>query len=267
MVYLPLWISDNQELPELQQLSLKSMILTGHNVTLYTYGELNNVPDGINLADGNKILDKSKIFKYKEGFNKGSYAGFADWFRVKCLYETGTAWFDCDILAIKNINNINLNNIIISSEYNPNIGVHPSNTFLKFKKKDKLLKAMLEYMEKVKDNVKHGDTGPKLVKSLMDDQYEDYYNYLANPNFIAAINYFDHKDFLKPSEDIVGNLNFDEIWGFHIWNALFKHHMINLDEVNNGFYFDLKEAILTSSTKEEYGEKIRDIITLNHNNP
>ena len=60
-----LWISDDFKLPELQQLSLKSMVLTGHKVRLYTYTELESVPEGIEVADANKILDKSNIFKYK----------------------------------------------------------------------------------------------------------------------------------------------------------------------------------------------------------
>jgi len=92
-----LWISDDQELPELQQLSLRSVILTGHNVLLYSYGELKNVPKGVEVANADKILDRSNIFKYKQGFNKGSYSGFANWFRVKRLYEQGGTWFDCDI--------------------------------------------------------------------------------------------------------------------------------------------------------------------------
>ena len=39
-----LWISDDFKLPELQVLSLKSMVLTGHKVRLYTYNELESVP-------------------------------------------------------------------------------------------------------------------------------------------------------------------------------------------------------------------------------
>lgn len=258
-----LWISDNNKLPELQQLSLKSMQLTGHNITLYTYSKLNNVPEGIKVIDGNEILDESKIFKYKEGFNKGSYSGFSNWFRTKCLYENGTAWFDCDILAIENINNINSSENIIASEYNREGSINPLNALLKLKKKDKLLKAMLNYMSNVKDNVKHGDTGPVLLKSMMDGKYKRYYDYMMNPNFIASINFFDYKDFLKPSEEIVKILRFDEIWGFHVWNAMFREHGKEHEKVNSGFYYDLKGAILKSSTQAEYRKEIEKITSLN----
>ncbi len=256
-----LWISDTGELPELQQLSLKSMILTGHEVKLYVYGELEHVPEGVKVIDGNKILDESNIFKYKEGFNKGSYSGFSNWFRAKCMYEKGEAWFDTDILAIKNVN-FKGNGQIIASQYNQDGTINPLQAFIRLKKRDKLLKIMIEHMEEVKDNVIHGDTGPHLLKSSMDD-FPKYYKYMMNPNFIASINFFDYMDFLKPSKDIVPLLNFDEIWGFHIWNAMFREYGFANEKSNSGFYYDLKKAILGNSTKEEYEKKIDNIIKVN----
>lgn len=257
-----LWVNDNPELPELQHLALKSMLLTGHNVTLYSYNKLNNVPPGIKIANGDEILDRSTIFKYKEGFNKGSFSGFANWFRAKRLYEKGGAWFDCDILAIKNLNEFNLKDNIISSQYNPDGSIYPNNAFLKLKKEDKMLNVMLNYMNDVKDNVKHGDTGPILLNSMIEGQYTEYKNYLVNPNFIASINFFDYEDYLKPTKDIVNKLNFNKIWGFHIWNAMFRQYGNKHERINCGFYYDLKEAIITSSTKNEYKEKIQDIIEI-----
>jgi len=257
-----LWISDSGELPELQHISLKSMLLTGHNVTLYTYDDLNNVPKGINVRDGNEILDESKIFKYKEGFNKGSYSGFSNWFRVKCLYEKGIPWFDCDILAMKNINDIKINGSIISSEYDPEGNICPNLGFLRLEKKDKLVKALLDYIENIEDienTVKHGDTGPRLLKFMMDGEYKEYYNYLMNPNFISSINYSNYIDFLKPTEELIKKLKFDEIWGFHIWNAMFREYGNEHEKVTNGFYYDLKLVILTSSTEKEYENHIRNM--------
>jgi hypothetical protein len=258
-----LWISDNCELPQLQQLSLKSMLLTGHDVTLYVYENMLNVPEGIKVADANKILDESKIFKYKEGFNKGSYSGFANWFRAKCLYERGTAWFDCDIIAIKNITEMNVNGPLISSQINPDFKISPNNAFLRLNKGDKLLKEMLDYMEEVKDNVMHGDTGPNLLKSMIDEKFCKYSDYLSSTDFIASINYFDYMDFLKPSKDMVPLLNFEDIWGFHIWNAMFRENGFANEKSSNSFYYDLKEAILSSFTKEDYQKKVSDIITTN----
>ena len=84
-----LWIpNDNKtELPILAHLSLKSMILCGHDVILYTYSYLDNVPEGVKVLDANEILDSSRIFRYKSGHK--TYSGFANLFRLKRLYEYG----------------------------------------------------------------------------------------------------------------------------------------------------------------------------------
>lgn len=255
-----LWISDKDELPELQQLSIKSMFLTGHNVTLYSYNNLNNIPEGIINIDANEVLDHSKIFKYKSGFNKGSYSGFSNWFRVKHLYEKGSTWFDCDILAIKNINDINSNDSIISSQNYPDGSKGPVPSFLRLKKGDKLLKDLLAYMENIKDDVVHGDTGPILFKSMIEEQHPEYQKCITDPDFIASINFFDYQDFLKPSAEILPYLKLDEIWGFHIWNAMFRHYGVELEGVNTGFYHDLKDAILSSSTKKEYENQLVNLL-------
>ena len=255
-----LWIGDNSKLPEIQQLSLKSMVLTGHKVILYAYDHLKSVPEGIEVADANEILDESNIFRYKEGFNKGIYSGFANFFRVKYLFEKGTSWFDCDILAIKNINNVQYDGSIISSQYDHDGSINPNNAFLRLKKGDNLLKESLDYFKFIdKDKIKHGETGPRLFKSMMAEKYKEYYDYLVNPEFIASINYFDYKDFLKPTKDIVPKLKFKEIWGFHMWNAMFREYGNQLETNNRGFYYDLKMAISSSSSKEEYELKIENI--------
>jgi hypothetical protein len=115
-------------------------------------------------------------------------------------------------------------------------------------------------MEKIGDNVVHGDTGPVLFKSMIEEQHQEYSDCITDTNFIAAINFFDYEDYLKPTSDIVPQLKLDEIWGFHIWNAMFTFYGVDLQEVNNGFYFDIKKAISTSSTKDEYKHKIHKIM-------
>lgn len=65
--YFILWINDNKKLPELQYISIKSMLLSGHDLLYYiTYNELDNILEGVNMKDGNTILNENKIFKYRE---------------------------------------------------------------------------------------------------------------------------------------------------------------------------------------------------------
>ena len=130
-----LWISDNDnKLSDLACLSLKSMVLVGHDVKLYTYGFLTNVPEGVEVLDANTILDKSKIFKYNTGFK--SYSGFANWFRFKRMYEYGGTWLDLDILLIKNVNDVVADEIAICSEPGWHNYILPNNAFMRFPKGD-----------------------------------------------------------------------------------------------------------------------------------
>lgn len=91
-----LWIGSS--LSTIEQLSLKSFIAHGHRVELFTYGLVNNVPEGVDVRDANDILTKDKIFQYKK---KTSYAAFADWFRYKMLYLEGGCWVDTDVVCLK----------------------------------------------------------------------------------------------------------------------------------------------------------------------
>ncbi len=258
-----LWVSDDHTLPEIQHLSILSMMLTGHNVTLYTYEDLENVPEGVEIKDANRIIDESDIFTYKEGFNKGSYSGFANVFRYKCLYLTPKSWFDCDILAIKNINDIYPLGNIISSQYSPDKTIYPNNGFLRLPQGDKFLKALINAVSSMDlENVKHGETGPMLLKSMIDTKYQEYYKYLVDPNFISPINYFDYEDYLKPTKQLVPTLNLQEIWGFHIWNAMFRENGHQNEETYGGFYHDLKRIILSSQDQEQYTEQIKNFLKI-----
>ena len=60
-----LWIGGS--LGKMEQLSAKSFIDHGHTYHLYTYGKVENIPEGVIVKDGNEIVPKSEIFRYKNG--------------------------------------------------------------------------------------------------------------------------------------------------------------------------------------------------------
>lgn len=90
-----LWIGD--ALSRLERVCLASFVHHGHPVELYTYGEIRGVPPGVRIRDANEIVPSDKVFTY---FN-GSFAGFADLFRWKLLYDRGGCWIDTDMLCIR----------------------------------------------------------------------------------------------------------------------------------------------------------------------
>lgn len=89
-----LWIGG--PLRYIERLCLTSMVQNGHRVTLYSYDPI-EVPDGVERADAALILPRDNIFTYKK---TGSYATFADWFRIEMIARTGKIWLDTDILLM-----------------------------------------------------------------------------------------------------------------------------------------------------------------------
>ena len=89
-----LWVGN--KLSELEILSIKSFQKLGHPFILYTYSKVRGIPSGTIVKDGNKIIKKKDLFKFKKGL-----LPFSDIFRYKMLYEKGGYWVDLDMIALK----------------------------------------------------------------------------------------------------------------------------------------------------------------------
>lgn len=91
-----LWIGPKLE--ALEQLCLKSFVDAGHPVTLYTYDDVDGVPDGITVKDASSILSGDDI-AVNANFN--SPGPHADRFRYRMLAETDHIWVDSDAYCRK----------------------------------------------------------------------------------------------------------------------------------------------------------------------
>lgn len=91
-----LWIGGS--LSVMEQLTISSFLKNGHAFHLYTYDDVENIPQGTTVKDASKIIGSDKIFKYKK---EGSYSGFSNIFRYKLLLEKGNYWVDSDVVCIK----------------------------------------------------------------------------------------------------------------------------------------------------------------------
>ena len=260
-----LWISEKTEdtLPMLAHLSLKSMLLCGHDVILYTYSHLNNIPKGVRIVDANDIIHHSKIFRYKSGHK--TLSGFANLFRLKRLYELGGTWLDLDILLIRNINDKFDEDVLICSEPTKVFYSKPNNAVIRFPSKDPFVKSMLDYAEKRGDDVIHGETGPTLVLKTLKKFYT-YNQYLKPFNFNNLLNWKYLDDYSKSPSDLLSDVDMDEIIGFHFVNTFFD----KLFKTNNpkGLFNILKRIILNSNSSEEYEFYLKkyNILRENKNN-
>ncbi|WGI22369.1 hypothetical protein [Amylibacter sp. IMCC11727] len=92
-----LWMEGS--LSFLEQLCLKSFVDAGHHVKLYHYGPLQNVPDGMELADASVVLPRTDFLAHAR---TGSPALHSDLFRYKMLeQEKDTIWADTDAYCMK----------------------------------------------------------------------------------------------------------------------------------------------------------------------
>jgi hypothetical protein len=93
-----LWIGGS--LSYLEQVCLKSFIDAGQHVKLFTYGPVQNVPDGVEIADGNTVLPMDgEALLHKR---TGSPAVQADLFRYHMLAQNDDIiWADTDAYCVK----------------------------------------------------------------------------------------------------------------------------------------------------------------------
>jgi hypothetical protein len=91
-----LWIGPY--LHPIHRLCLGSAVYHGHRVRLFSYGPLDGVPDGVELANAEEVMPKASMFLHAK---TGSPAPFADRFRLKLIAMGFGAWVDTDVLFVK----------------------------------------------------------------------------------------------------------------------------------------------------------------------
>ena len=91
-----LWIGGR--LTWLEQLCLKSFADAGHHITLYSYGEIDNVPDGVHTAEASDIFAGEPMLRHAR---TGSPAIHADMWRLQLLKKTDKIWVDADIYCYR----------------------------------------------------------------------------------------------------------------------------------------------------------------------
>ena len=85
-------------LSDMELLCLNSFVKNGHEIHLYAYDEISNVPEGVVVKDGEEILSSEHIFQYAD---HKSYSAFSNYFRYKLLYDKGGYWVDTDVVCLK----------------------------------------------------------------------------------------------------------------------------------------------------------------------
>ena len=78
-----LWVGER--LSTMERLCLSSFVKNGHEVHLYTYSDVEGIPEGVQVKDGSEILPEDMIFMYKE---HKSYSAFSNYHSLNYILNS-----------------------------------------------------------------------------------------------------------------------------------------------------------------------------------
>ena len=226
-----LWIGN--DLGIVQQLCLASYLYHGHEVHLYTYQDLKNIPKGVIVKDGNEILPEKDIF-----YSHGSPAHFSDWFRWKMIAEKSGYWVDMDEICLKPFD-------FTKEDYVYGFEGHAvANAVLKFPAHHYLVELM-EFMSQNPNQILPWDTAQDVERKLKRiekglGREHTLWGKASGPTGLTkALMYFNLDKFAKPYYYFYGlnaiqtrrmllDQNFDpstlsdKMYAMHVWNNTFR---------------------------------------------
>lgn len=236
-----MWIGPYLSL--LEQACINSFLEKGTAFILYVYDDLDNIPVGTTVKDGNTIVPYSE---YKH-YDNPSY--FSNLFRYKRLYELGGIWVDMDLMCIQSLHTIfKTSDYIFSSELK-NDEQHTNAGIIGCPPRSQL---MLDCYNEVKrttitGNIRHGQLGPKLLKRQVTKHELDHYVY---PHYVFC--YYGFREVHK-----IFNTNCsleDDILCIHLWNNVLESNCIDKENPISDtlYYYFIKTYAPEETFKKEH---------------
>src|SRR6267154_2150303 len=95
-------------LDPLRLICLRSQVAAGNKVTVYSFGPLAGLPDGVGNAEAEAILPHSFSERLRPPQPDGSWRDwtvlqFSDFFRMRLMAERAGLWLDADVLLLKTV--------------------------------------------------------------------------------------------------------------------------------------------------------------------
>ncbi|HYI12323.1 MAG TPA: hypothetical protein VEK57_24935 [Thermoanaerobaculia bacterium] len=204
-----LWIGPR--LSVMEQLALSSFVHHGHQVDLYTYDEVANVPEGVTVRNGNAILPASMIFQYRE---HQSYSGFSNFFRYRLLLERGGCWVDTDLVALRPFSFAE--DHVFSSEEAQGIE-HVNAGFIKAPAGSPAMQRAWDICAaKDRTQIRWGETGPALLREIVTTLGLE--SFVRPPEVFCPIPFPKWESLLDPIPPALP----ENAAAVHLWNELWR---------------------------------------------
>jgi mannosyltransferase OCH1-like enzyme len=231
-----LWIGP--ELSVMEQLSITSFLRNGHEYHLYVYDTVKNIPIGTVIKNGHDILPSSRIFQYAD---RPTYAGFANWFRYKLLFERGGWWADTDTICLKPFDFSE--RYVFASEINQGVEI-VVNGIIKVPARSEIMDYACGVCQtKNPKRLVWGETGPRLMSQAVKDYELESYK---QPYYVfCPIVYSEWHKVLEPYVAAVHK----GAYAIHLWNEMWR--LANQDKNatyhQNCIYEQLKRMYLSDT--------------------
>ena len=248
-----LWIGGS--LGKMEQLSAKSFIDHGHTYHLYTYGKVENIPEGVIVKDGNEIVSKSEIFRYKNG----SLSAFSNYFRFHMLHMKGGYWADTDLICTKPFQ-FKQDYVFISEptrDYKNNI---PTSCLIKMPKNSLVTAEAIKIQKEHKKLILSGrltwSSGPKTVQMIIETFF--LHRYILQYKTVCSCHYSHILSLLnpsyKPNPNIVNSINDipEKMVAIHLWNEVWRRRGYDKNRTYHpdSLYEQLKRKHFKKKTSE-----------------
>ncbi len=234
-----LWIDD--EITDLQRMCYNSFRAHGHLVKLYSYGQINNLPQGVVLCDANEILPFDNVFR--DQYN--SYATFSDWFRIALLNARGGWWVDSDVICLKHFH-LEDDYAFATEQADQNGNITICNAVIKSPANAPLLLGILADIgdllkEKNTTDIQWTEIGAGLLtKHIVNENRQES---VLDPAVFCPINFFDYKNMLTKEAKQLS----EEAYAIHLWNKMWDWFGMegNLNPAENSLMQTLRRTYLS----------------------
>lgn len=213
-----LWVGPR--LSTMERLSIESFLAHGHRYTLFVYGEVENVPDGTELADANEILPSSRLFLYRD---YATYSGFSNAFRYELLHARGGWWADTDMICLRPFDFDA--EYVFATEPKRGTALITSGVIKAPRASESMRFAAETCASKDPERLAWGEIGPRLVAETV-ARFE-LERFVVAPEVFCPLGYGEWERVLDPQPPALP----ESAFAVHLWNEMWRRAGRNKDEV------------------------------------
>ena len=202
-----------ESVPAYEAACMSSFVRHGYTLSVYSYGEISNLPSGAALRSAHEIVDEKYVRAYLIK-GKPSLSHFSDLFRYRLFQTTDLVYVDTDLYLLRPFDFV-LPKTLLALEDKTNI----CGAIMRIDRASPLLAQLVDRTERLAGrNLVWGETGPRLLTSTFgnDIAWKDTFR----PDLFFPIHYDEFwKIFLPEYREECESLC-RRAYTLHLWNNI-----------------------------------------------